>query len=625
MTHLRIEQNNIPETVSAAIIRKLYETALSVPEPNEGEEDSAYLSGTLQTPYAYKSHVDYLTERFSNLYINVTSDYYIEFTDPKVEQYLIAAGIGDGVGITYSDAASTDIGDALKYKTDITSFMEFKYFTYSNSHPNNQWFLDCTGLVSVELDNVTSLPGWAFDGCYSLTSVTGISYLENVGNSCFGNCPLTNVNLQDLQNIKIINNYCFYHCALSGDLYLPKLVTANGEFQFSETDITSATCLGKLSTIPRGIFSNERDPAHNGSLISVYLPYECTTIQADAFSSNNQLSTIKQYAQSVDDWVEGEVPAFKQKFTVTTIGRAAFKSCSSLTSFDFDNVQTINSAAFYGCSNLTIKLNCPNLNNLGSQSFARSGITEIENLGSITALDSYNGIGTFGGCVNLQKVQLPNTIRTLYEKSFSSCTNLTYIYGLENITRLDQCCFNEVISINNVLNFSNLTTIASWAFGDERGSTSRVRKQIYLPKLTASSNSTWYTNWYSHSGTFQNINTDLLYFRDIQAFHPYDFCYTTCTALVINNVTPPSWNNNSDRTDNEQQAQSGWQAGWREYVLEHSTITNIYVPDSAVTTYQQDSNWSTVANKILPLSQLTKVATEADLQAGQVALIEAYM
>jgi len=32
-----------------------------------------------------------------------------------------------------------------------------------------------------------------------------------------------------------------------------------------------------------------------------------------------------------------------------------------------------------------------------------------------------------------------------------------------------------------------------------------------------------------------------------------------------------------------------------------------------------------VSNKIKPLSQLAKVATEADLQEGQIALIEAYM
>lgn len=307
------------------------------------------------------------------------------------------------------------------------------------------------------------------------------------------------------------------------------------------------------------------------------------------------------------------------------IGGNAFNGCTNLTSIDLSNVTNIDGYAFYGCSNLQIKLNIPNLISLGGRVFAGSGITEIENLGYITRITNDAGIGQFNNCTKLTKVQLPTTIQYIDTGAFAGCNNLTYISGLENVISLGNQSFASTGSFDFVLNFRNLTTVGTACLSEERGNSTLRRKQVYFPKLMASNNRSHWSNWWSHGGTFQNMNSDLIYFRDIQAFHPYDFCYTSCTALVINNTTPPSWNNNSDRSDADQQAQNNYQNGWRENMLGQSTIGTIYVPDSAVNTYKQDSNWSTVQDKIQPLSQLTKVATEEDLQDGQIALIEEYM
>lgn len=308
-----------------------------------------------------------------------------------------------------------------------------------------------------------------------------------------------------------------------------------------------------------------------------------------------------------------------------TIGSYAFNGCTNLTSIDLSNVTNIESYAFYGCSNLQIKLNIPNLISLGGRAFRGSGITEIENLGYITRINNQAGQGQFNACTKLTKVQLPTTIQYIDTGAFSGCNNLTYISGLENVISLGDNPFNDTGSFDFVLNFCNLTTVGTACLSNGSGTSTLRRKQVYFPKLTASNNKSSWSNWSSHKGTFQNMNTDLIYFRDIQVFHPYDFCYTSCTALVINNITPPSWNNSGDRSDADQQALQNYQNGWRENMLGQSTIVTIYVPDSAVNTYKQDSNWSTVQDKIQPLSQLTKVATEADLQSGQIALIEEYM
>lgn len=307
------------------------------------------------------------------------------------------------------------------------------------------------------------------------------------------------------------------------------------------------------------------------------------------------------------------------------IGGSAFNGCTNLTSIDLSNVTNIDGSAFNGCSNLQIKLNIPNLISLGGRAFVGSGITEIENLGYITVIASNAGVGQFNACTKLIKVQLPTTIQYIDAGAFAGCNNLTYISGLENVISLANSSFSSTGSFDFVLNFRNLTTVGTACLSNSSGTSTLRRKQVYFPKLMASSNGSGWSNWFNHSGTFQNMNSDLIYFRDIQAFHPYDFCYTSCTALVINNTTPPSWNNAKDRSDADQQAFQNYQTGWRENMLGQSTIGTIYVPDSAVNTYKQDSNWSTVQDKIQPLSQLTKVATEEDLQDGQIALIEAYM
>lgn len=108
MTHLRIEQNNIPEVIGASVIHKLYEIALSIPEPNSGEEDVAYLSGNLQLTHSYKYECDYLTDRFTNLHITTTGDYYIRFRDAEVQK-ICSNTWGDGVGCLVSNVENVKI------------------------------------------------------------------------------------------------------------------------------------------------------------------------------------------------------------------------------------------------------------------------------------------------------------------------------------------------------------------------------------------------------------------------------------------------------------------------------------------------------------------------------------
>ena len=252
MTHLNIQQGQNIEVVSTNLIKKLYEAALSVPEPLEGEQDAAYMSGNLQVNRTYRSYVQYLTGRFNDLHINVTDSYYIPFEDSAVLNVLLANNIGsDSIGVTEAEATNSTLTSAMfKNNTDITSFDEFKYFTKANTNPPNQLFMGCSNLSSVDLSNVTtlsseefrgtaitsvdltgstitSIPNGCFRGCTSLTSVT-LSNLTNLGNNVFQSCTgITSIDFTG-STFTAVGASAFRGCSNLTKLVLPTTVTTVG-------------------------------------------------------------------------------------------------------------------------------------------------------------------------------------------------------------------------------------------------------------------------------------------------------------------------------------------------------------------------------------------------------------
>ena len=98
MTHLRIEQNNIPENVSSGVITKLYELATS------GDLDPySNLAGTLHTTATYQDYITGITNIYSDLHITA-DNVYLRFYDTEVQR-AVASVYGDGTGVTASQLA----------------------------------------------------------------------------------------------------------------------------------------------------------------------------------------------------------------------------------------------------------------------------------------------------------------------------------------------------------------------------------------------------------------------------------------------------------------------------------------------------------------------------------------
>lgn len=375
MTNLRIEQNNMPEQVNATLIHKLYEVALSISEPNVGEEDVAYLAGNLQTQYAYKTDCDYLEDRFSDLHINCTAGYYITFADPEVERVLKAKNVSsDGVGITFSDASTAVIpNQCFKDNTMITSFNEFKYFTAAGSSSNTnigERFSGCTNLTQVDLTQATRL---SYRDFYN-TGITVVNapnlegFGKNSGNEAFQNCTQLR-EIQSLGSITTLPNNMFKGCTLlGGNINLPTL-TSCGTYCFRDTAIQTVSSLGSINYMPEGMFMG------CNNLTSVTVTEPILEIKHGVFSGCHNLTYFSDDLSNV-----------------TNLYNACFSASSSSNNMKFKENELVSfpSVTFIG------------INMFGQCHFKQLYMPSISTThAGGNFRDWYTGYCTFGGSANM--------------------------------------------------------------------------------------------------------------------------------------------------------------------------------------------------------------------------------
>ena len=99
--------------------------------------------------------------------------HYIHFKDSNVESVLLAKGVGDGLGVTYKDAAMvSSISTWFQMNKKITSFNEFVNFSGIINVANSA-FYSCSSLAEIAFPaSLTSIAKSAFEGCTKLKTMT---------------------------------------------------------------------------------------------------------------------------------------------------------------------------------------------------------------------------------------------------------------------------------------------------------------------------------------------------------------------------------------------------------------------------------------------------------------------
>ena len=312
--------------------------------------------------------------------------HYIPFEDSNVEAVLMSKGVGDGIGITYKDAAKvTSISTWFKENTDITSFAEF-----------------------VNFSGISLLADSTFYGCSSLTEITLPAGVTSIGNHAFNGCKLL-ARVLNLENTKVtkIGNGVFNGCATLAEVSLPASLTSIGPYAFQ-----GCSSLIRVVNFENTQLTSIYDRAFEvcSSLAEITLPAGVTSIGNYAFNGCTSLAEIT-------------LPA-----SLTSIGDYAFRNCTSLAGITLPaSLTSIGDGAFNGCKSLTSVVNFENTQLTRVIYGAFSGCTLLAGITLPDTLTSIGG-GAFNGCKSLQYIRIeattpptlsntdaiPPTIRAIY-------------------------------------------------------------------------------------------------------------------------------------------------------------------------------------------------------------------
>ena len=260
--------------------------------------------------------------------------------------------------------------------------------------------LGCRNSIIPDDGSVLVINSYAFQTCYSITSLTVPSPVTRIETSAFSHCRnLASITIAD--SVTTIEYDAFRGCDALKEVRLPAHITRL-ENQLFE----SCVSLEEIA-IPDGVEGIGSSCFEScAALKNVRIPGSVKEINNYAFKNCTSLESIKL--------PEG----------LRSLG-AAFIGCTALKELAIpENVESLAASALYGCTALKNVTLPKKIDNIPRRFFADcASLEEIVIPEGVTTIDS----GAFANCTALKTVTLPATLKYVSEEIFEECTSLATV------------------------------------------------------------------------------------------------------------------------------------------------------------------------------------------------------